>query len=617
LTVSGSSAGGFGSRAKEGERPRDTPDTAALLEGLPGLRVRRLGAESSFATVSIRGAASNQVAISFAGVPLTGAADPSIDLATLPLWPGAVARVHRTFAPAHLGGGYLGGIIDLQPIEVTKPSTELYNAFASFGTYRLRLADTRATIGGVRVGAGVSYLRTDGDFTYFDPRSARDTRRRNADATQLAGVLQARRDGDTWTWLATLLGSTRRDGVGGSIMFPAFATEMSRDRLLGAVEARRRDDEGRSLVRVWARRDGRAFEDPRAELGFVPGRTTDRVLSLGGALGRSHHLTDTVTLDGRFDGSIESARGTRLDIPAVNPARDRLRFAAAVDVAYQPTKRTAVALAVRGDLLNDTGSTTVRQFLPVAHLGVEQYLFDEVSLGAHVGTLARAPSFLELLGDGGVYSPSPDLKSERAYAADLGVRARTGKRVRFELEAVGFGWEVQNLIVALPKGLRSLKAENIGAARVLGGEVSVGATAGPVRAVVSYTRLFTEDRTTSAASRGQPLPGRPEHDLTTDLSLRLGALTLRYGFDVVSATTLDRSGLNIMPTRVYHGVGARFDVKGAQALSIVAEIINLFDQRTATVVYETGLRPGPYPISDFLGYPLPGRRFSLAVRGSL
>jgi len=618
LTVTGSSAGSFASRAKEGERPRDTPDTAALLEGLPGIRVRRLGAESSFATVSIRGAASNQIAISFAGVPLTGAADPSIDLATLPLWPGAVARVHRTFAPAHLGGGYLGGIVDLQPMELgTRPSSEVYNAFASFGTYRLRVADTRASILGFRVAAGLSYLRTDSDFMYFDPGTQRDARRRNADSAQLAGVVHARRDEGKWSWLVTLLGTTRHDGIAGPFYRPSIATEMTRNRLLGAVEARRRDDDGRTLARVWARRDGRAFEDPRAELGFLAGRASDRIVAFGSALGRSHRFSELATLDARLDGAFESSTGTRIGEPA--PLRDRLRIGTALDLLVSPGTKTTFALAARADFYNDTGAQVGREraLLPVAHLGFEQQLIDNVSLGAHVGTLARAPSFLELLGDGGLYSGSPGLKSERAYAADLGVRARGGTTVRWELEAVGFGWQVENLIVVMPVSLRSLRAENVGSARILGGELSAAASSGPLRAVVSYTRLHTENRSSVASERGAPLPGRPEHDLTTDVTLRFGPFALRYGLDVISSTTLDRSGLNRLPVRTIHGAGARFDLKGERLVSIIAEVINIFDQRTVSVPYETGGLLQKYPTSDFLGYPLPGRRFTLAVRGSL
>lgn len=614
LTVSGSMAPGFSARSQEGDRPRDTPDTAALLEGLPGLRVRRLGGEGGFATLSIRGAASNQVAINFAGVPLTGAADPSLDLATLPLWPGAVARVHRTFAPAHLGGGYLGGIVDLQPMALGRDRTEVYNAYGSFGSYRMRGADTHA-IGNVRIGAGVSYHRTEGDFLFFHPFTGiegQDIRRTNNAARQLASVVMARHDGDRWAWLFTGLFTGREDGIAGTFDYPTRATHLSRNRALVALEARKRADDGRFLARIWGRRDGRAFDDPLAEQGLSPAFSRERIASFGFAFGRSLNLS-RFTLDTRVEGITERSDGERS--ASADPLRTRLRSALAIDVTYRPSDLTSLVLATRGDVRRDTGERA--ELLPVAHLGVEHLLSDSVAIGAHVGTLARPPSFLELLGDGGVYSPAPGLKSERSYAADLGVRARgTRSRVRWEAELVGFAWEVKNLIAVLPSGIRSLRAENIGAARVLGAEVSLAASTGPIRAVASYTRLFTENRTVESSTTGAPLPGRPEHDLTFDVSVKLSGLTLRYGLDLVSATTLDRNATKEVPTRVFHGAGARVDFK---SIAVLAEVANLFDRRTVNVLYESGPRPQfqPYPITDFLGYPLPGRRFTLAIRGTL
>jgi hypothetical protein len=54
------------------------------------------------------------------------------------------------------------------------------------------------------------------------------------------------------------------------------------------------------------------------------------------------------------------------------------------------------------------------------------------------------------------------------------------------------------------------------------------------------------------------------------------------------------------------------------AASVLAQVDDLFDQRIASVTSETGMKaPLRYPISDFLGYPLPGRRFTLAVRWAL
>lgn len=603
LTVTGSSAPGFTTTAKEGGRPRDTPDAAALLEGLPGIRVRRLGGESAFATLSIRGAASNQVAVMIAGVPLTGAGDPSLDLSTLPLWPGAIARVHRTFAPAAFGGGYLGGLVDFAPMDLTSRRTETYNAYGSFGSYRLRLA-TIDRIAGFQVGAGIAYHRTEGDYRYYHPflRGGEYIVRRNNDSEHLAGVIQARRDNDVWTWLVTAVGNTRRDGIAGPFNRPLFGTRMARDRQLVAVELRKRDDDGRLLARVWGRRDGFAFDDPLLEQ-METQRAASQNYATGFTFGRTLR-SGRLTIDPRFDGGFEKRA-------PLNYTRGR--FGVSADATWRVSDSTSFVLATRADVRRDTGQRA--ELLPIAHLGAEHALSDSITLGAHIGTLARAPSFLELLGDGGVYSAAPGLRSERSYSADVGLRAH-GKRnkLAWELEIVGFASAIRELIVTIPASFERLRAYNVGAARIAGAEVSLAATTGPIRASASYTRLYTENRTDVVSTRGAPLPGRPGHDLTFDASVKLSVVTVRYGLDLVAATTLDNSGLLELPARIFHTAGVRLDFR---SVSVIGEVANIFDRRSVDGVDYEGGRRARYPISDFLGYPLPGRRFTLAVRTML
>jgi len=52
-------AGSFVSRASVDDSTREVTDAASLLEPLPGVHVRRLGADDSFATLSIRGSSSS------------------------------------------------------------------------------------------------------------------------------------------------------------------------------------------------------------------------------------------------------------------------------------------------------------------------------------------------------------------------------------------------------------------------------------------------------------------------------------------------------------------------------------------------------------------------------
>jgi outer membrane cobalamin receptor len=609
LVVQGSAAPAFASTAREGERPRDVADAAALVEDTPGVHVRRAGAEGSFATISIRGSASNQVAATFAGVPITGGADPSLDLATLPLWPGAALRVHRTFAPAALGGGYLGGVVEVEPIELSRGAhTELYDAFGSFGAYRLRAADVRALSEDVRLGSGVSYSRWNGDFPYYDPNLGADRTRKSAGGAQLAGVAQARIDRDAWTILATALAQARQDGVPGDISGGSIVGALARDRELAAVEARRRDDDGRTLVRAFVRREARDFHDANGA------RASGTVLDGGFALGRSVR-SGAFFVDARLDGEIEGASSSSY---GQGTTQLRLRSGLAIDATWNATRALVLVAAARGDLRRDDGSgrdaTSTTELLPSAHVGGELTIARSVSIAAHAGALARSPSFLELLGDGATYAASPGLRAERSLAVDAGFRFRFGDaRLGVEAELTGFASRTTDFIVVVPVGIGTFHAINLGDAYALGSEATVAVVAGPARLLASWTGLLTRDGSDEPSYRGRPLPGRPPHDLTLDAVLTRGRVSLRYGFDFTAATTLDRAGLYEQPARITHDVGLHVRLGGG--LVLVGEVRNLFDQRTSWIPAESGTSATVLrPTSDFLLYPVPGRRFTIALR---
>ncbi len=176
VIVRGTQAQGFESRAKVDDAPREVTDVASLLEPLVGVHVRRLGADDGFATLSIRGSASNEVAFYLAGVPLPAASDPTVDLSTLPLWPGSQARVYRTFTPASLGPGSLGGTLSIEPPSATGPErTELWMAGGLFGGLRMRAADV-SDVGGARIATAIPRRAAPTETSPSTTRASRASR---------------------------------------------------------------------------------------------------------------------------------------------------------------------------------------------------------------------------------------------------------------------------------------------------------------------------------------------------------------------------------------------------------------------------------------------------------
>jgi vitamin B12 transporter len=108
------------------------------------------------------------------------------------------------------------------------------------------------------------------------------------------------------------------------------------------------------------------------------------------------------------------------------------------------------------------------------------------------------------------------------------------------------------------------------------------------------------------------LPGRPTHDLFLDLAYTIGPARLRYGVDVMSGMETDLQGQIPVPSRVLQGAGLTLEVPGVRGLTATFDVRNLFDVRAGEVPSVLGGRDR-IPLGDAYEYPLPGRRFLLAL----
>ena len=634
VMVLGSQASGFASRARVEDSAREVTDAASLVAPLPGVHVRRLGADDGFATLSIRGSISAQVSVLLAGVPLTGGADPSLDLATLPLWPGSQARVYRSFAPASLGPGSLGGTLALDPPRATAtPGTEVWAAVGSFGARRVRIGDVRALDGGARVVTALSASRSDGDFRYFDPfdSTTRDVfaTRGNAGHAALNGLA-------SWsmpvTWSAsssgaltvTTMAQARRQQLPGTLAQPTPFAQLDSNRELAALELTAGAGRGAFVARAWGRReDFRLRNDAAFALSTTPSHTNDAIVAAGGAFGWRGRASDSWKIEARVDGSGERfAPGAYSG--ATQPAgATRAATGAGIDVEWRAHDQLALSGAARIDAWHDaTDDPTIvdaTELHPNGHVGSEVAL-GHFAIAAHAGAVARPPSFVERYGNRGAFVGDPRLRPESAFTSDAGVRfADSLGPVRLEIDLVGFSTWADDLIVFVYIGAAGrAKATNIGRARLVGGEASLRARAGGFDLRASYTGLATanlaECNYTSGACDRPALPGRPAHDVVGDVVYAIGPVSVRWGVDVLAGITTDLTGSVGVPARMLHSAGARFDVPRARGLRLALDVRNLFDARVAT--YEGALGPAREPIGDLYQYPLPGRSFLLSVRWS-
>lgn len=628
VTVRGGETGNFSSRSDEHTSAREVTDAASLVEPLPGVHLRRYGGDDSFATLSVRGSSSTEVAIVFAGVPLSGGADPSLDLSSLPLWPGASATVHRTFTPAALGPGSLGGTLVLDPPRTSAPPrTESWAAVGSFGQARLRVADVRE-VGEGRLVTALSASRADDGFSYLDPLASspgRDvyTTRQNAGHAAVDGLvawaLPVRWSSDSRGALTvTTLAQSRRQQLPGTVLGPTPFAALDSDRELAAAELTGAAGPGAWIARGWGRREGLRLTDAEGSAALDPTRADQTIAATGGALGWRGRPVPDLILEARADGSGERFEPGATQGAPPAPGAMRGALGGGVDATWQVHDRLRLGASGRLDGWSNVSAdaaTAPGAFMPTGHLGVEIPL-DLVTLTAHGGATARPPSFVELYGDRGAFLGDPTLLPESAWTVDAGARTvQHGRTLRLALEVDGFATWATDLITFVPTGAYGrAKATNIGQAQLAGIEADARAGAGPIELRLAYTGLLTENNSACEPIVGPcqhpALPGRPVHDLFADLLGRAGPVTLRAGLDAVAGMVADVAGSIGVPPRVLVSAGAHVDVTPELRLGL--DVRNLLDVRTGT--YAGALGPIHEPIGDYYEYPLPGRSVLATAR---
>lgn len=634
VTVRGSTAGGYASRTSTDTAPREPIDAVSLLAELPSVHIRRLGAPGSFAALSIRGSAGAQVGVVLAGIPLTSGADPSFDLGAFPLWPGASFRVYRGFAPASLGPtGYLGGVLAVDaPSPDLGQRTEWWAAAGSFGALQLRIGDLRK-VSDLRLGTGLFTSRSDGDFTY-----ERDDRkdlhlvpyvRTNAGHVSIGGIERVQLERPWGSVGALLLADARRAGVPGPALYPIRFAKVSSSRIVAGADANVHTG-GTGAVRIlaWGRRETSELDDPRGELDPTHRSTTRSAIEGAGAsIGWRgtpfSWLTAGLIVDGRAEHLVpEPGDRSLLSVPA-----GRLAAGVGAELTLRPTPALTITSSGRIDGRRDdaTGSFNVTgaplgvsaDILPNGSLGASYRIASAAVVSAHAGALGRPPSFQELYGNGASLVGDAKLLPERALSADVGLHGDVGdRRAAVSYEVVAFVTMARDLIVFTPFGRTTFHTANIARALLGGAEISASFTARGLQNQVSYTLLLTQNQSNDPLERGRPLPGRPQHDLAYDASYRFGPARLRYGLDAMGGSTLDISGSVVLPPRILHGLGASIDVPFVRGLRASVDIENLFDVRTGYVASVLPTGTAAVPVSDFYGFPLPGRSAWFTLRFS-
>jgi iron complex outermembrane receptor protein len=596
-------------------------DVGDLLPRVPGARVSSYGGVGQFATVSLRGSSADQVTVRVDGVPQNRALGGAVDLSALPASQIETITVFRGFPPASAGLSGLGGLVDIRTRRPGGGQSAQVDVIAgSLGTRKL----SASWSGGVgddegSVRLGVEALESEGDFRFVSDNGTSADRSDDFWAERINNDVQA---------VDLVASASGLRSLGAQMTVSARFRDA--DRGIPGVEALQspttRLDEQRASVHAswqWRGEGGPTGEGATTEL-LVDGFTQKDHLTDDGPVGVGAGFQDQTTrLSGggvavthrralgghRLLGRLE-LRGERARVrdevlePEDRGGARRWTAAAVIEDVFSLGGWT-FAPAVRWERQDDA-------FVPAPHvpaaprrdavrashwsgkLGVARSLGGGWSLRASAGRYVRIPSLVELFGDRGLVVGNPNLMPESGDKVELGVESApaSGRRGRsWQLSLVAFGSWTDDLILFVPTGLGTVKAQNIAASRILGLEAQASWRVSPgLRVEASGTWQRPRD-VSGGFAHDRQLVGVPERMGYLGVRWRPGRWRIDYDLTYVGENGSDRLDTQWLrlPARVMHDVSVGREI--GDGVTVGIEVRNLLDQQAR----------------DVLRFPLPGR----------
>lgn len=628
------------------ERQRTSASVAEVVGAAAGVHLRRLGGLGHHSVVTIRGSSARQVQVHVDGMPLNPYGGSSVNLDELSLDAFETIEVYRSGAPAHLGAGAMGGVVNLVTAPGRLPPPRLELAAGSHWTRRVSASGgaawrTPRAPGDLLVSVETS--GTQGDFHYFDDHgtvyNSFDDRvlvRANNDLSQVDARVRVRLGDRALQWVLQDALLARGQGLAGIGHDPALNARLG---VLGHTLLTELSGRPRANVKLRGRLSWRvrreSYRDPLGELGTGQQDSRDVHHAAGSLvslrwvplLWQAVEATAELRVDTYEPVDLlreDTTDGVRTRVAAVlsasddfSLAGDRVRISPVLQL-HLLDNRMLGTVPFGDEEVAPAGERHVASFTP--QLGVLVRPLDALAFKANVGRTFRPPDFEELFGDRGAVIGNSALVPESGVAWDVGARlAGTDPGKIGGSLSLGYFWRhTWDAIVYVQNSQRTQIPTNFGEARVSGLEASGQVTLlERVDLNTSVTWMDSVNLDPREAYEDKQLPGVPRWEVWGEVAVhRSPWVRLAYDVSHTSGNFWDATNWYLSAPRTLHGLSLRVQ-PGRDWPFVELDVRNLLDERVEAVPRDP-LNPGDtsvtvQPLTDFAGYPLPGRTVMVTV----
>lgn len=567
------------------------------------------GESTAESTSTLRGAHTNAAQIDVGGVVLDAAGDPTLDVARLPLWPGAHASADEGGLKLTHAARSMGGVLRIAPPAVrAEPRSATEIAIGPGGYASMGFGDTRpfpiTLTGHLQVTSAVMAERWDMLRPPLGASQTLESERLGARA--LGGLLSvarpfrvtSQREGFVRVMAMGHARRARRFGAGD--VGPLLDVETVRR--MTAIDIWLPAEVGELRAHAFMNREswitGRSgvVAAPLTPSGTRFGRVDDRFIRFGWELGWLATFGPA-----RWDNEIgmtalRFAPHTYSGVEQRQQAR-RLTLHAASDVVWEVVRRLDIGIGARIDSWNDDVAASLgpndRSTQPSVHVSVEVRR-DDWRLHMLLERVARPATFVERFADRGLSRGNPGLASESAVRGEVALsRSWKTKRTAWRAEvAYRPVWANDAIAWALDPTLGAARAVNVPVSVSHVGTIDLGAETPWLRGKIGYVARQAQacaNATGFCVRSG--MPGMPSHDLLLELGRSLGPFELDYALDVVAGGIADARGQIELPKRAIHTARIEHALRAMPEVRVGIEGYNLGDARTFAIRDVFGVAP--------------------------